>query len=155
MLFAVVRVRGTLNVKKNVAETLKMLRLNKQNHCVLVKPEKSVLGMLKLAEKYVTWGEISNDVMVKILTKRAKATGNKKASLDYLKDKTGKSVEEIAALLTDNNLKLTEIPGMKPIFRLKPPSKGFGRVGVKYPFSLGGVFGYRGEKINELLVKMI
>ena len=38
---------------------------------------------------------------------------------------------------------------------LAPPLKGYGRKGIKIPFSKGGALGYRGEKINELLQRMM
>jgi len=41
------------------------------------------------------------------------------------------------------------------IFRLSPPRKGYGRKGIKMPFSLGGATGDRKEKINDLLTRMI
>jgi len=41
------------------------------------------------------------------------------------------------------------------VFRLHPPKGGFGRKGIKYPFSMGGALGYKGEKINDLIKKMI
>ena len=43
----------------------------------------------------------------------------------------------------------------KNFFRLHPPRKGFGRKGTKKTFSAGGALGYRGEKINDLIKRMI
>lgn len=40
-------------------------------------------------------------------------------------------------------------------FALQPPRKGYGRKGIKMPFSKGGALGDRGEKINDLLLRMI
>ncbi len=40
-------------------------------------------------------------------------------------------------------------------FALPPPRKGYGRKGIKLPFSKGGSLGDRGEKINELLLRMV
>ncbi len=40
-------------------------------------------------------------------------------------------------------------------FRLNPPSKGYGRKGIKIAFSQGGALGYRGEKINDLVKRML
>ncbi len=45
--------------------------------------------------------------------------------------------------------------GLKPFFRLHPPIKGFERKGTKQHYSVGGVYGNRGEKINDLLKRMI
>ena len=44
---------------------------------------------------------------------------------------------------------------MKPFFRLSPPRKGFGRKGIKKSFADGGALGYRGDKINDLVKRMI
>ena len=41
------------------------------------------------------------------------------------------------------------------IFRLNPPRKGYGRKGVKLPFSKGGALGNRKEKITDLLARMM
>ncbi|MDP2750281.1 MAG: uL30 family ribosomal protein [Nanoarchaeota archaeon] len=43
----------------------------------------------------------------------------------------------------------------KKYFRLNPPRKGFERKGIKVSFKAGGALGYRGEKINGLLKRMI
>jgi large subunit ribosomal protein L30 len=40
-------------------------------------------------------------------------------------------------------------------YALPPPRKGYGRKGVKLPFKQGGALGDRGEKINDLLLRMI
>jgi large subunit ribosomal protein L30 len=40
-------------------------------------------------------------------------------------------------------------------FALQPPRKGYGRKGIKIPFAKGGALGNRGEKINDLLLRMI
>ncbi|MCX6706704.1 MAG: uL30 family ribosomal protein [Candidatus Woesearchaeota archaeon] len=43
----------------------------------------------------------------------------------------------------------------KPFFRLSPPRKGFGRRGLKGSFKQGGALGYRGDKINDLITRML
>ncbi len=43
---------------------------------------------------------------------------------------------------------------LKP-FRLNPPKKGFERKGIKVSFRSGGALGYRGDKINLLIKKML
>lgn len=43
----------------------------------------------------------------------------------------------------------------KTFFRLHPPIKGWERKGTKISYSSGGATGYRGEKINELVKRMI
>ena len=39
MSWAVVRVRGSVNVKPKIKETMKLMRLNRVNHCVII-PER-------------------------------------------------------------------------------------------------------------------
>ena len=36
MAYAVIRIRGRIGVRRDIADTLKMLRLHKVNHCVIV-----------------------------------------------------------------------------------------------------------------------
>lgn len=43
----------------------------------------------------------------------------------------------------------------KPFFRLSPPRKGFGRKGIKAPFKRAGALGDRGEKMNDLIKRML
>lgn len=41
------------------------------------------------------------------------------------------------------------------VFNLNPPRKGFERGGIKQPFTKKGALGYRKEKINDLIQRMI
>lgn len=43
----------------------------------------------------------------------------------------------------------------KKFFRLNSPRKGFGRKGIKTPFTMGGALGCRGKEINDLIKRMI
>ena len=45
--------------------------------------------------------------------------------------------------------------GEQKTFRLSPPKKGYERKGIKRPFKLGGALGDRGEKINDLILRML
>ena len=59
MSWAIVRVRGTVNVKSKISKTLKFLRLHRPNHCIIVPENDSYKGMLNIVKDYVTWGEIT------------------------------------------------------------------------------------------------
>jgi len=50
---------------------------------------------------------------------------------------------------------LEEKKGKGKLFGLAPPKGGFSRRGIIGGFKQGGELGYRGEKINELLERMI
>lgn len=43
-MFAVVRVRGSAGVRRDIADTMEMLRLNRINHAVLVEDTPSYLA---------------------------------------------------------------------------------------------------------------
>lgn len=115
-MIAVIRIRGNINVNTKIVDTLNMLHLNKKNSCIVFVPSKSAMGMLNKAKDYITWGEISEETLSKLTTKR-KAKGK--------------------------------------AFHLNPPRKGFGRKGIKVPFSKGGALGNRKDKINDLIERMI
>ena len=53
---------------------------------------------------------------------------------------------------TDAKLAKKMIEG---VARLNPPRKGFGRKGIKKPFTMGGALGNRGEKMDDLVMRMI
>ncbi|MAE13716.1 hypothetical protein CMO92_04065 [Candidatus Woesearchaeota archaeon] len=44
---------------------------------------------------------------------------------------------------------------LKPFYRLHPPRGGFKGKGIKKTFKEGGSLGYRGEKMNELIRRML
>ncbi|HEX55288.1 MAG: 50S ribosomal protein L30 [Candidatus Altiarchaeales archaeon] len=153
---AVIRVRGRVHVRRSIQDTLKMLNLHRVNHCVIIDDRRSYIGMLKKAKDYITWGEINKDTFKKLLRERGRLIGNKRITDEYIRENTNaKNIEEFAKLFMNFKSELGDIPGLKPVFRLRPPKKGYERKGIKKPFSIGGVLGYRGEKINELLERMI
>ncbi|BAM69273.1 MULTISPECIES: 50S ribosomal protein L30 [unclassified Methanothermobacter] len=152
-MFAVVRVRGSAGVRRDIADTMEMLRLNRINHAVLVEDTPSYLGMLQKAKDYITWGEIDQETLTAMITKRARIIGGERLTDEYIKENTEyDSVEEFAGAVFRGEVKL-EDAGIKPVFRLHPPRKGY--EAIKKAFNEGGSLGYRGEKINDLLKRMI
>lgn len=118
---AVIRIRGTNDVKAEIESTMRMLKLHKKHTCAVYSKTDSLMGMLDKCKDYVTYGEVDEDTYKLLVEKR----GIKK---------DGK---------TEN------------YFHLQPPKGGFERNGVKTPFSLKGALGYRKDKINVLIKKMI
>jgi large subunit ribosomal protein L30 len=152
-MIAAIRVRGRTGIKKDIADTLDMLRLTRINHAVLIEENPSYKGMLQKAKDYITWGEVDEDTVAKLLSKRGKLAGNVKLTEDYLKENTDfSSVEELSKAVVDSGAKL-EDSGVKPIFRLHPPRKGY--EDIKKTFAESGSLGYRGDKIGDLVKKMI
>ena len=111
--------------------------------------------MLKKIKDYVTWGEVDKDTLVKLFTERGRLPSNKKLNEGYLNEKAKVGIKEFSEMLYNGKKQIRDVPGLKPYFRLKPPLRGFERGGIKMPFSMGGVLGYRREKINDLIQRMI
>ena len=152
---AVIRIRGQIGLDKHIKDTLKMLHLFKRNSCSILKSTPQQLGMLELAKDYITWGEINEVTFNALLKNRGKLPGNKKLTEDYVQKKLGVSVDIFSKEFMLLNKELKNIPGLKPYFKLKPPINGFENKGIKVPFSKGGALGYRKDKINDLIMKMI
>ena len=152
---AIVRIRGSMGVKKEIKDTMSMLRLYNKNHCIIINNSPNMIGMLKKTKDYITWGEINEETFKELLSKRGKLVGKKSLTETYLKEKTKLSTDEFIKEFFNFKKTLKDIPGLKPFFRLKPPTKGFERKGIKVPFSMGGVLGYRKEKINDLIMRML
>ncbi|MCX8170469.1 MAG: 50S ribosomal protein L30 [Candidatus Bathyarchaeota archaeon] len=151
---AVIRVRGTVNVRKDIEDTLKMLNLTHSCHATLIDNRPSYLGMLQKVQNQTTWGEVSKEVITMLLEKRGRLIGNKKVTDEYAKRLGFQSLEDLADAIYRLQVEFKRLPGIKPVFRLKPPSGGY-KGSVKKSWKVGGVTGYRGEAINELLKKMI
>lgn len=152
-MFFVIRVRGTTGVIKSTADTLTMLRLNRINHGVLVEDNPSFVGMLQKAKDYITWGEIDSETLVKVIEKRGRIVGGDKVTDEYLSENTDyDSIEKLANALINSEVKLADL-NIKPVFRLHPPRKGY--EGIRVSVNEGGSLGYRGEKIKDLIKKMI
>ena len=154
MTYAVVRVRGVVNIKPGIKKTLQLLNLTRANHCVILKEEPITKGMLQVAKDYVTWGEINKDVLLKLVTSRGKLEGDKELTDDHLKSSTSyNNLDKLSQAIIDNKIKYKDIPNVKPIFRLNPPKNGY--EGIKRSYVNKGALGYRGKEINKLIERMI
>ena len=138
---AVIRVRGLTGIKHPIKETLDKLRLHRKNYCVVVPKNESYIGMIKKVKDYVTWGEIREGTYKTLLDERK----------EVFKGRASDSKGKI------NYEKFSDINGkkIKKFFRLNSPKKGYGRNGIKASFTEGGALDYRGDKINDLIMRMI
>ncbi len=155
MKFAVVQIRGQMNMDRRFKETMKYLKLVKKNSCVVVDDNRSTLGMLVALKDYITWGEIDEPTFKLLLEKRGRIVGKKPLTEDYLKEKAKMNFDEFTKNFLNGKIKIKEVPGVKPFFRLTPPQGGFDRGGIKTAYSLGGALGYRADKINALIRRML
>ena len=152
-MYAVVRLRGSVNVRRGIKDTLKMLRLHKVNHCIFLGENKYSNGMLQKVKDYVAWGEIDRDTFKLILEERGRMIGGKRLKEHSFKeDSDFHSLDEFADALFTGKMNLKDVSYLKPVFRLHPPRKGHN--GIKKSFKEGGELGYHGDQINKLLTQM-
>ena len=118
---AIIRIRGTNDVKTGIESTMVMLKLHKKYTCSVYPKTDALMGMLEKCKDYTTYGELDEETHKLLIDKRAIV-------------KEGKTTN---------------------YFHLQPPRGGFERKGIKTPFSMKGALGYRAEKINLLIKKMI
>lgn len=150
-----IRIRGTIRARRQVRETLQMLRLTRNNYAVLIDNRPSFLGMLKTTQNFVTWGEASSkETLNMLIRERGRLAGNKKLTEEYAQKIGYKSLEELTEAIFSCRVEYWKLPNVQPVFRLHPPTKGF-RGKIKKGYGMGGELGYRGEKINELTRRMI
>lgn len=150
---AVIRVRGLSGVFREIDETLQMLHLTRNCHATLIDDRPSYLGMLRKAKDYLVWGEVSREGVVLLLRKRGKLVGNKKLTEQYVQGIGYESIDDLAEAIYALKVEYSSLSGVKPLFRLHPPKKGF-KGKVKKSYAAGGVTGYRGEVINDLIKRM-
>lgn len=154
MVYAVIRVRGTVNIKPDIKKTMQLLRLTRANHCVLLEENVVYKGMLQVIKDYTTWGEINKETLTKLLSARGKLSGDKPLTEEYLKKATSyHTFEKLAEAILENKVSYTELPDIKPVFRLNPPKKGHRT--IKRSFVNKGSLGYRKEHINTLVERML
>ena len=137
----IVRVRGTIDAKNDIDRTLNQLRLYKKNYCVVIPSNDSYAGMVNKVNDYVTWGNLDEETYNLLVDKKGEEYKGR------VSDKKGK--------IKYNDFLTVKSKKIKKYFRLNSPRKGYGRKGVKIPFNKGGALGYRGEKINDLIKRMV
>ena len=151
---AVIKLRSDINARQGVKDTLKMMGLTRVNHCVIV--DEATIGIGYLGEKikdYITWGEIKPEVLESLLKKRGRLSGDKRVTEEVVKSKTSfQTMGELAAAVESGSAGLDEV-GVKKVFRFHPPRGGY--KSIKRPVKDMGDLGYRGDKINDLIIRMI
>ncbi len=142
-VLAVIRIRGIRNLNPRLKEIFKHLRLNKPNHCIVVKPTAPLMGMIERVKDYVTFGGISEEVLLKLLMRRGRISG--KNLKEFKKDdEVKKIVKEIFA-----GKKISEF--VDPVFTLHPPRKGYKNIKLHFP--KGSL--RCGESMDDLLKRML
>jgi len=143
MKFAIVRVRGRRKVAPKIKHTLELLLLGRPNNCILVDDTPQNIGMLKIVKDYIAYGPVAEDTIFKLLHKRGKKGRQLLRSL--LKDEEiKKAANDIFAGKKTKNY-------ANPVFKLRPPSRGYKNIKLSYPM---GDLGKR-DDMDSLLKRMM
>jgi large subunit ribosomal protein L30 len=151
--FLAIRIRGGINVSRRNEDNLRMLRMDRNNTATLLDDRPEYRGMLQRAKDFVTWGEPTTETIKLLLEKRGRLAGDHPITEEALKELGYVDLGALAEALQEGSAELHKLEGVKPFFRLHPPTKGFKRT-VKRPYRSKGELGYRGEDINELAKRM-
>jgi large subunit ribosomal protein L30 len=131
-VIAAVRIRGRVNVRHSIAETMERLNLKRVNNCTLIKVTDPYLGMLKKCTNHIAYGEVDEETLAKLVTKY------------------GLNVDPKG--LISGKVDAKELRERMPL-RLHPPRHGM--KSVRRHFNQGGSVGYMGKEINVLIARMV
>ena len=150
-MYAIVRIRGGVNTRPEINDTLDLLHMNRVNHCAVVKEDPHYRGMIHKVKDYVAWGKIDDDTLALLLEKRGRLAGNKRLTEEFIKEKTAfGSINEFAKAVNAGTSSFKDF-GIKPVFRLHPARKGL--KSTKKTVQQGGVLGFH-DSIKDLITKM-
>ncbi|MCC7568753.1 MAG: 50S ribosomal protein L30 [Candidatus Methanofastidiosa archaeon] len=149
---AVVRIRGTVGVRGKIADTLKMLNLEKVSTCVVIDDRDSYTGMLQKAKDYITFGEIDAETLKKLILKWGRLPGGERITEAYVTELTGLSIDDFVASVLNFEHELSEL-GIKSVFRLHPPRGGY--EDIRKGYGQGGSLGNRGTDMVAFIEKMM
>ena len=150
-----IRIRGNVRVRPQIQDTLEKLRLGRLNQARLVTTTPSIAGMIDKVKDYITWGEPTEETIEKLLSKRGRLPGNARLTDSYVKKNSShSSIKALAKAIASGKGTVSDVQGLKPVFRLTPPTRGYGGL-KKVQIGMGGISGYRGEDINKLAGRMI
>ena len=157
----VIRIRGIIGMSPKVKKILQLLRLRQLHSGVFVKLNGATIKMLRLVEPYVAYGTPNLKSVREMIYKR----GYGKVSKKRVPIDNNAVVEEVLGkydIICVEDL-IHEIFTVGPHFKeaanflwpvkLSSPTGGFKAKLLHY--NEGGDAGYRGEKIHELVKKML
>ncbi len=136
-MILVIRISGLVEMPSDAQEALFRMRLRKKYSAVLLKENPENLKLLQHVRNFIAFGKIDSRTFEELLSKRAVSTDKKRID-----------AKKAAGIIEKDS---AEKAGIKPFFRLHPPRGG---IDSKSHFPRG-VLGDNGEKINELVRRML
>jgi large subunit ribosomal protein L30 len=112
MAFAVIRVRGHRKINKDIEDTMCMLRLTRVNHCVIIPENDAMKGMLQKAKDFITWGEVSEETLARMIRTRGRLMGDRPIDDDYVRGNSRfATVDELVKSVVTGRDQVRRAPG--------------------------------------------
>jgi large subunit ribosomal protein L30 len=153
-MYAVVQLRGEVDMSGAIDDTLSMLNLHSINHATFVPERDTYEGMITKVNDYVAFGEPSVETVATLVRRRADpAEGEADVDDEWVSEETDyDDVDALAEALVAEETTLQDA-GLAPVLRLHPPRGGHD--GLKNPVADGGDLGrHTTEEIDALLEAM-
>jgi large subunit ribosomal protein L7e len=157
----VIRIRGIIGVSPKVRKILQLLRLRQINNGVFVKLNGATVKMLRLVEPYIAYGYPNLKTTRELIYKRGHGKVEKKRTPLDNNDIIEKALGTFDIVCMEDLIH--EVHTVGPHFKeaanflwpmkLSSPTGGFRKKLLHY--NEGGDAGLRGEKIHELVKRMI
>ncbi len=171
MVYLVVRMKGTVNVPYWARITLESLSLNKRFRATIIPENAQTLGMLRKIKEFVSWTSVDTEFIREFIEKRGRSSSSRLLSAvdsaapaadsaapdnpngqindNNTENKESQNVDlsKIVSIISQNELYLSKISGIKPWFALNPPKGGFKRKS-KRSYSQAGILGENKELVS-------
>jgi len=151
-----IRLKGSFGTPWSIERTLETLRLRRKFNAVLLENTPAIIGMLRTAKDYITWGEAKKADLTVLLERRGEFSSGATMTDETIREKFGEpSIRELASALTQGRVSLRTLwqRGVNPVFRLHSPSGGF-EGSIKRAQGNRGELGRRDVGLSILLTRM-
>jgi len=149
----VVNLRGLVNTRTPVRTTLEQLSIARRFNATIVPDDEVHQGMLRLAKEHVAWCKLGAETAEKLLKSRSEKSTGRRFEESDLAGKDFNSFSGIAHALESGELKLGNLGGLRPFFRLSPPKGGF-KKSTRRQHAAGGVLG-KNDDLPKLVERML
>ena len=151
--YLVIRIKGQADVPHWANTTLNLLKLEKKYRAIILPVKENTEGMLRKVQHFVSWQEIDMPTTKELLDKKGRRSGYKKITADDISKAGFKTIDELAASLSEGKTSMSKIKPLKPWFALSPPKKGFKR-STKRLYGQKGILGHNKE-LTTLVKRMM
>ena len=152
-LLLVLNIHGKINSSAPVRKALAELKVERRFTASVVTDDPTTTGMLKLCKDYVAWAPADAELLATLFEKRGMVSESARLDGPALKAMGFKKHKELADKMMKEGLRLSQVQGVRPFFRLAPPKGGF-RISLRRQFSERGLLG-NNPRLPELVRRMV